>query len=89
MLFTNALCFIETSGPKKKHHFLRKKRGTTLELATSKARKETKTLFKTKSCKHCPRKNHSLSVKGWRRRSESNRRIELLQSPALPLGYSA
>ena len=27
--------------------------------------------------------------KGWRRGSESNRRIRLLQSPALPLGYPA
>src|SRR5439155_20378745 len=26
---------------------------------------------------------------GWRRGSESNRRIRLLQSPALPLGYPA
>jgi hypothetical protein len=28
-------------------------------------------------------------IKNWRRGSESNRRIELLQSPALPLGYPA
>src|SRR6185369_16521973 len=28
-------------------------------------------------------------VWSWRRRSESNRRMRLLQSPALPLGYSA
>ena len=27
--------------------------------------------------------------RSWRRRSESNRRIQLLQSRALPLGYSA
>ena len=31
----------------------------------------------------------SLSRKKWTRRSESNRRIRDLQSPALPLGYSA
>ena len=32
---------------------------------------------------------YCFSSYGWRRGSESNRRIRLLQSPALPLGYPA
>ena len=33
--------------------------------------------------------NMNTQKKTWRRGPESNRRIELLQSPALPLGYHA
>jgi hypothetical protein len=36
-----------------------------------------------------PRKPHKKAGFGWRRGSESNRRIQLLQSRALPLGYPA
>ena len=34
-------------------------------------------------------KNGEIYVSRWRRGSESNRRMRLLQSPALPLGYPA
>jgi hypothetical protein len=46
----------------KENHFLHKKSGITLGLATSKARKETKTLSKAKTCRHYPGKNHLLRV---------------------------
>jgi len=35
------------------------------------------------------RQNHEAHYRGWRRGTESNRRMGLLQSPALPLGYPA
>ncbi|HAO65837.1 MAG TPA: hypothetical protein DCR17_04020 [Verrucomicrobiales bacterium] len=61
------------AAPKEKPLSL-KKSGTTLGLVTSKARKETKTVFKTKTCGHYPGKNHSLSIKdggGGRNRTDA------------------
>jgi len=52
-LFTNALCFIETSDQKKKHHFLRKKRGTTLELAKQ-GKKRNKNSFQNQILQALP-----------------------------------
>ena len=40
-------------------------------------------------CQGWPASRSSPASEGWRRGSESNRRMRLLQSPALPLGYPA